>query len=158
MATCTWHRGSRNTLDETNKLVVLCPHLYAATHTVFVELTLGNLGEDLVHWVPVPTNSSQLHVANIMNDPAAVVDESPLQEDIGYSHLDEQVEKVEDLHKEEGDGVGVVLPLQLVVTLFESKDERLVVLILNCYILLYQSAVLLLNVQSWLFHPFKTIL
>ena len=102
--------------------MVLCPHLYAATHTVFVELALGNLGEDLVHWVPVPTDSSQLHVANIMNDPAAVVDESSLQEFVSQPELERDVCQVEELHDEEAVGVVVVLPHQFVVSELQSGE------------------------------------
>ena len=80
---------------------------------MLVELTLGNLGEHLVHRVPVKASHREL--INIIHDPAAVVEEFPVQEDVSQPHLDEQVEKVEDLHCEEAHGVGVVLSPQLVV-------------------------------------------
>merc|ERR1719500_222099 len=83
--------------------------LDAATDSVLVELTLGHLGEGLVHWVPVPVRSSDLSVTNMIRHPGPVVEESSLQEDVSHVDLQTHVGQVENLHKKESAGVASVL-------------------------------------------------
>ena len=94
---------------------------------MLVELTLGNLWEDLIHWVP-----GALIVLVMAPQLSSVVTESVVQEHVSEVKLAENVDKVDKLHQEESVGVPIILANQLVVT-HPQSDSSFVHLLLTSY-------------------------
>ena len=108
----------------------LVVHLDPATHSVFIELALGHLGEDFVHGVP-----RDVIVPVVLQYPGPVVEEFTVKEDVCDIDLKEDDQQVEYLEAHEEVGVFVVVSPQLPEALDESVEPLLHHLFICCELL-----------------------